>query len=1195
MSIESLQRAIHARSQPAAPQLPASGLVGLALPIAALGVVLIGMDLPLLGLLAWTGAIGVIAFALPRLYAAIATLLVTFCGLLLLRLVIGGAILLSGTEQLAFALVTGLAGICGQLLAAELSHRAALRRSDVDLGMHLSLLRSLFEGNRDCVKLIAADGTVLAINEASLQITAAVRDTQLLGQSWFAFWDTEQQKALADAWQRALRTGTSEYTGYCRIFTGERRSWHNTFTAVRLHEDAPPHLLCISRDITESVALQQNLKASVAQFNSLLNSIDDAFFALDPSWSINFANERGDQLFGPRDRTALPGANFWEVFPASSGDDAALSVRRAMELQSVQRCEYFHAPRQTWLGITAFPYPSGLCVLVRDITPLKLAEKQAAEENARLQVAQEIAGFGDWLFDYQQGLMKLSPRAVAMLEVGEYPSHEYKKRVLEKLHPQDRMALVQAIINSSTDAARLDLTVRMQTPAGDDRHIHWVGQLIVDEQGNPLRMLGAVQDVSVHLSAQEALEKGRRFVRDIVDTLPQHISVIDQQGKFVAINRAWERAWCDHYGVGQVPDNFFSYNEAVQGIDREPTEAAFKAARDLFAGVITHFELEYELNIHGERRNFMMHAMPLQIDGEMLVVFTHNEITAVKRLMGVLAQNEERMHELAENLPEIFWTYDIRAQRFTYISSAFEKIYKAPPTDILNDATRMMQYIHPEDRPRLEQSMQRSLQGTTVDNFQYRIIDNEGQLHWLSNHAVALRDQNNQFARISGTIRDITETKNYEQHLYLAAHIDDLTGLPNRKSLLEELQGATATAESESFALLLINLDRFKNINDTLGHSWGDELLRKAGQRLRATVGDHIFIARLGSDEFAVICPSASQQALSAAAMAAFNEPFQLQDEYAFVTVSVGVAGYPHDSRDPIELLKLAGVAMQRAKTLGRNNCQQYKDTMLLPSRERLVLETELRTALQRAEFELFYQGKFDLDSGGLIGAEALLRWHSQKRGLVSPADFIPLLEETGLILPVGEWILVQACAQVQDWHRRTGQWLPVAVNVSALQVSSRAFADAAIAILQSSALPPGVIELEITESALMSDAEHGAQLIKTLKAAGFSIALDDFGTGYSSLGYLRKFAPDTLKVDRSFIADLTSEASDQEIVAGIVQLARALKIEVVAEGIEMADQRRILCELGCHLGQGFLFCRPLPADRFESGIMALGPTTLLN
>ena len=1055
MPTDSLRHTLQQHAPARAPHLPASVALGLALPAAALGIVLMGMDLHLLGLLAWAAAIGMIAFALKRFYALAVVVVVALSGALFWQLLFRGAEVLSEAEQMALILVTALAAAVGRLVARELGQREAMNAGHYHLEVMANAVDSILAGSRDCIKLLNSEGTVLAINTCGLKVLGADSDDQVIGKNWFAFWGGEQQKALAAAWHTALVRGYAEYDGSCRILTGERRTFRNTFTLVRTPAQNQSYVICISTDVTDSVSLQQSLKASVAQLGGLLDSIDDASFSLDSTWGIEFANRGGEQLCARLGCAGARGRSFWEVFPINPGEPAAIYIRRAMEQQTVQRCEYFYAPQQLWFGITAFPFPNGINILARDITVLKAAQKLSAEENTRLQVAQEIAGFGDWSFDYEHGSMQFSPRAVAMLEIDAFPENEYKKRVLEKLDANDRMALVQAIINSSAAAPGIDLVVRLAAHDGTEKHLHWIGRLVTDDNGNAVRMLGALQDISVHLHLRQDLEKARNLVRDLVDALPQQVSVIDCEGNYVITNRTWEQTRHAYYADEAIPDNFFHSVAGIQDGDRSIATTAHHAAHEIFDGTRASYEYEYDVMLGNERHYYFLQVRPLVNGGETMVMFVHNDITAVKRLM------------------------------------------------------------------------------------------------------------------------------------IAAVETDDLTGLPNRKALLARLTERARAPQPEAFALLLLNLDRFKNINDTLGQSSGDELLKLAARRLRAALPDSVFVARAGGDEFALVCADNQRQSIVDATLACFVDMFPLPGEPTFVTASLGVAVCPEDSRDGGELMKFAGAALQRAKAMGRNNCQRFRDTMLLPSRERLALENELHTALQRGEFELFYQGKFDLESGALIGAEALLRWNSQTRGLVSPADFIPLLEETGLILPAGDWILADACRQVRHWHEAMGDWLPVAVNVSVLQIANRGFAEKAIAILHGSGLPPNTIELEITESALMSDTNYGAQLVQTLKAAGFSIALDDFGTGYSSLGYLRKFMPNTLKIDRSFIADLTAESHDREIVGGIVQLANALQIDVIAEGIELAEQRTILCELGCRHGQGFLFGKPLPAVNFERGVMA--------
>ncbi|MDB6060071.1 MAG: hypothetical protein JWM78_174 [Verrucomicrobiaceae bacterium] len=1188
MTLDSLRRVLTPRAMPVTPTLPTSGLVALALPFVLLSVVFNGMNIDVPSLIAWVAAIIMVAFALPALYAAIATFGAIAGALLLLRLMGTAPSEFSSFELTAFFFATALAWVVGQLFALIVQKRAALSASNIDLNSYEKTLFAVLENSRECIKLIAADGTILAINEPGLRLAGATQENQMLGQNWFSLWDAESQKTLQTVWQGALAKGAGEFTGNCRIFSGERRIWQNAFSAIQLQSEQQPALLCISRDITDSLAAQQTLKASVTQLNSLACNIDDAFCSLDSHWAITFANASAQKMLAAENDPAITGHNFWEFFRSSKDDEGATCIRRAFDQQTVQRCDYFCVSRRAWLGITAFPHAAGIGVLIRDLTAIKSAEKTAAEENTRLQVAQDIAGFGDWSFDYDLGLMKLSPRALALLDLAECPVHEHKKQLLERLHPQDRMALVQAIINSSSEASRLDLTVRMPIADGSgDRHVHWIGQLIADEYGNPVRMMGAVQDVSTHLSAQQAIDKARALVRDIIDVLPMGIGVLDAQGSFVVMNRVFSDVRRDLHGTEPPSNQPFVDQSMYSPMLSALTTELESVVGDLLSGKIDHFQTDHRVVIDGEARCYTVHAQLLETSGEKMVLISHNDISSIVRMTEATAQNAKQMRELLDNLPEIFWIYDLEAQRFTYYSSAVEKITKVPRDQLVENQSTM-DLIHPEDRERLNKLMPQRLSGNVdIGEVQYRMIDADGELHWLSGNTIPMRNEHNEVTSLHGVLRDITARKIYEEQLVAAAYVDDLTGLPNRKALLNEMSVRIEQVALNPLALMLINIDRFKNINDTLGYSSGDLLLDQAGKRLRSALDPEIYLARFGSDEFAVICPQQKQSAVGATIKHCFDTAFELHAERAFLTVSIGAASV-ENSGDVDQLLRFAGIALQRAKAGGRNNFQVFQDTMMLPTRERLTLENELRTALQDGEFELFYQGKFALATDTLIGAEALLRWRSKTRGLVSPIDFIPLLEETGLILPVGDWILAEACRQVRTWYKRTGTWLPVAVNVSALQIVNRAFGENALTILQKSGVPAGVIELEITESALMSDAAHGGQLISTLKAAGFAIALDDFGTGYSNLSYLRRFAPNTLKIDRSFVAELTAKNSDRAIVEVVLQLASALQIDVVAEGIETIEQQAILCEMNCHLGQGYLFCKPLTALQFEQDVMRL-------
>ena len=1185
MSTESVQRVLQARSVEPARLLPPSSLIGLALPIAALGVVLVGMNLHIVGLLLWSSAMGLVGYALDRRYAVAAAVLVIIGGILLGRWV-SGAMSYSVSEQLSFVLATLLAWLVGHLGAIVSRQTGELAASRIHLHGHDDIIRAVLEGSRDCIKLLAADGTVLAINESGLNLIGASRESQIVGRHWFDFWDMEQRKLLMERWKEGLVSGTSEFSGSCRILSGERRAWHSTFTKVQLPADDRPLMLCVSRDTTALQRSQQDLKDSVSQLNGLLNSINDAFFALDANWTISFMNRYCTQMFQRNGVEGGVGANIWQLY-VDDGNPTAVAMREVMSKREIRHAEYFYAPRSTWLSFTIFPTDGGgIGLFVRDVTVLKFAEKQIEEENARLAVAQEIAGYGDWSFDYELGQMRLSSRAIAMLELGECPPHEYKKRLLERLHPQDRMGLVQAIINSSMQSPKIDLIVRMPMADGIERHFQWVGQLIAGEHNKPSRMLGAVQDVTSHVAVQHSHDKARQLVREIIDVLPQRIGVIDRNASYVTVNQLWEQHWRENHDDLPMPSDFFASHRLSQAAGQHDTGEYLSRVRELLSGERDNYEAEYELTAKdGSAHQYIVQALPLSIDGERMVVFSHSDITSVKYLERKAADNERVLQALADNIEEVFWVWGMEEQRITHLSPAFEKIYKIPREEVLQNRKSMLDFVHPDDIEWMLSTMTEHLskqQPGFNKNLESRVINGYGELRWISTNSAFLGSADGRITQLAGTIRDITEHKLYEQKLYQLAYRDDLTNLPNRKALLAELERRLQQAAEHPFALMLINLDRFKNINDSLGHSAGDHLLRMAGERLQHVLGENVFLARLSGDEFAALAAVDNCESLAETALACFQAPFNLSDGDIFISGSIGIALCPQSSSDLNELLNFAGIAQQRAKASGRATLQIFEPSMMLPNRQRLALESDLRVALTRNEFELFYQGKFNLANGELIGAEVLLRWHSPQRGMVMPGDFIPMLEETGLIVAVGEWILHAACRQVQQWQRTMGRWLSVAVNVSTVQLSNRHFAAKASAILREYAIPPGVIELEITESALIADIEHGAFTIEALKQAGFNIALDDFGTGYSSLGYLRRFTPTTLKIDRSFVADLAVVENDVEIVAGILQLAHALKIEVVAEGIERTEQLAMLTDLGCEYGQGFLFCKPLPIEQFE-------------
>ena len=421
--------------------------------------------------------------------------------------------------------------------------------------------------------------------------------------------------------------------------------------------------------------------------------------------------------------------------------------------------------------------------------------------------------------------------------------------------------------------------------------------------------------------------------------------------------------------------------------------------------------------------------------------------------------------------------------------------------------------------------------------------------------------------------------------IHYQANYDALTGLPNRFLSLDRLGQALANAKrtDTKLGLLYINLDGFKLVNDTLGHAFGDLLLKEASARLDACARASDTVARLGGDEFTIIMPNLKDarhtSRLAQRALDSLARPFDLDGQEAYVSASIGITIYPDDATDAGDLLKNAATAMDRAKNEGRANYQSFTSALNEEFQQRLVIRNGLSKALERGEFTLHYQPKVEILSGRITGLEALMRWDSPDIGRVPPVTFIPVLEETGQVVEVGEWAIRTACLQHKAWYAAGLPPLCVAVNLSARQLRESSFVSVVEKVLRETGVDAAGLELEITESMLMSDTEESVRALGALHEMGIRLSMDDFGTGYSSLSYLKRFPIDTIKIDRSFVADLATDPDDVEIIKAIIMIGHSLNRKVIAEGVETAEQLAILREYRCDEMQGYLFSRPLPAE----------------
>lgn len=458
---------------------------------------------------------------------------------------------------------------------------------------------------------------------------------------------------------------------------------------------------------------------------------------------------------------------------------------------------------------------------------------------------------------------------------------------------------------------------------------------------------------------------------------------------------------------------------------------------------------------------------------------------------------------------------------------------------------------------------------------------------WLEIRAI--RNPDGLLTHYVAIFSDIGDYKRAEERLHFLAYYDPLTRLPNRVLLRDRFEQVAAIADRDRalLAVLFLDLDQFKNINDSLGHAVGDQLLLGVAERLRSCVRVSDIVSRAGGDEFVVVLNGIQDVgAVSEVAqkiLCHVAEAFYVEAHELITSVSIGAAMFPNDGRDFDTLLKKADTAMYGAKEDGRNTCRFFAEHMNIATVERLQMQNGLRSGLLRNEFVLHYQPQFEMGSGRLIGAEALIRWNRPKHGPISPAQFIPVAESSGLIVPIGEWVLREACRQNRTWQDAGYAPMKVAVNLSALQFRRGDLVETVCGILDETGLAPEWLELELTESILLEDVGHVLTVIEALKLNHLTLSIDDFGTGYSSLAYLKRFAVDKLKIDQSFVRNLGVDKQDAAIVRSIIELGRGLNLRTIAEGVETDSQRVLLQAYGCNEAQGYLFGKPVPACEFNA------------
>lgn len=591
----------------------------------------------------------------------------------------------------------------------------------------------------------------------------------------------------------------------------------------------------------------------------------------------------------------------------------------------------------------------------------------------------------------------------------------------------------------------------------------------------------------------------------------------------------------------------------------------------------------------GERFPVEVSAVPIEIDGAHFLYCSSRDISKRKRAENSLRESEERFRSLVTASSQIVWNTNASGEVCqdmpdwrAYTGQKLEKFLGWGWLDAL----------HPEDRENTAAAWAEAIEGGTLYETEYRLRRHDGEYRYFTARGVPVLNADGAIREWIGTCTDITDRKRTEDQIHHLAYHDQLTGLPNRQLFQDRLKQDLKRMErnNTALALLFIDLDRFKEVNDTLGHDKGDILLIETARRIRRHVRDSDTFARLGGDEFTIILPECGDElSIDRVVQDVLKEleaPFDLGNEsVGHISCSIGIAFYPHDAQTSEDLLKHADQAMYAAKDAGRNRFSYFTPLMQQRIQDKIELSNDLRQALSRGELEVYYQPIVALSTGRIVKAEALLRWHHPKRGLVSPSDFIPLAEEFGIIHDLGNWVFFQSISAAADWKRRLEQEIQVSVNRSPVEFEKPEFLW--VGALEAAGLPGSAVTMEITEGLLLQESEMVQSMLLECRNSGIEVSIDDFGTGYSALSYLKQFHIDYLKIDQSFVRNLTGNESDKALVEAIIVMAHKLGIRAIAEGVETIEQRDLLASFGCDYAQGYLYSRPVPTSEFEKLLTA--------
>jgi diguanylate cyclase (GGDEF)-like protein/PAS domain S-box-containing protein len=1022
------------------------------------------------------------------------------------------------------------------------------------------------------------------VNQAFANIAARPQE-EIYGRTPAEILPSDVAAFLRPVLRRAQEGENVEYERIGTLPGGDKRWMHGRIAPDFDGAGKVRGLYCTEYDIHDLKLTEQALATREQQLRLFTDNIPEPVVYLDAERRYVFVNEAFLRLYGLK-RDEVIGRRSTEVLGNEDAEALAPGRQRVMSGEAVtyEREVVDAQGRTRWIRARCVPdlnfdgTVKGEYVAGHDITDLKLAQDALAARESQLRAIMDGVPAPVAYIDREERchyvnrtfvqFFGLAPEALVDLKLRDVVGHG--------IYESAQAMVVRALEGESTAFDRLI--------AGANSVKRWMTVRVVPDTGPAGEVHGAfvlMNDIHGLKQAQEALRASEAELRLIMDNVPARVAYIDRELRFRFVNGRNE-AW-----LGESRKDLNGRRvEDVLG------PARYSLLEPLMARVLRGETIATEMLLpqHGtaESRWESIHYAPNRDgDGNVVGIYAvHGDIHDEKRNEEALRRVNWELSSHIGNTPlaVLEWDRDLHLVRW---SEQAGNIFGFDGSEVLGMSLTDNPMLHDDEAGAMVDVVGKLMTGLEPRATGLtRNRRKDGETIWCEWYHSALLGDDGQIVSILSFVQDVSARIRAEERLQHMATRDALTGLPNRLLLHERLSQAIAQARrgARRVGVLFIDLDRFKNVNDTLGHRIGDELLKHVTRALSATLRETDLLARLGGDEFMVIVEDFDDpQVLSRIAqklLDAIAQPFRIEDHDIYVTSSIGIAVYPDDSDDPDELLKHADVAMYRSKELGRNTYQFLDQNLAERRLKQHTLETALRAALKEGRLELHYQPVVNIPDRAVVGAEALLRWHDAEHGDVPPQVFVPLAEEAGLIHSLGEWVLRTAAAQVAEW-RRDGLPLNVSVNLSARQFYREDLAQRIVDIVREAGCESSWLELEVTETSLLHDLDAIRRVLHQLRDHGFRVAIDDFGTGYSSLTHLKHFPIDTLKIDISFIADLETDPGDAAITEAIIGLARGLGLKVVAEGVGTREQLEFLDARGCHCFQGFWVSKPLPPAKF--------------